>query len=167
MHVQLVYPHVLHEALHTNLVVKVQFSCYYCSTNSCNRTDIALDQQLCSLMLGNRSKRGQVILPQVPCPLYEQTCFRRMLYNRKKNQKTNLSLELHFTEAEIAFGRKLSSISLSEAVLQNQKTGMEEHIKQTQKSKVNSRNQRKLMQQQYQHQTRGNWIIFSSPPSVS
>lgn len=37
----------------------------------------------------------------------------------KKKQNTNLSLELHFTEAEIAFGRKLSSISLSEAVLQN------------------------------------------------
>lgn len=69
-------------------------------------------------MLGNRSKRGQVILPQVPCPLYEQTCFRRMLYNREK-KTYNLSLELHFTEAEIAFGRKLSSISLSEAVLQN------------------------------------------------
>lgn len=56
--VAFVYPHVLHEALHTNLVVRVQFSCYYCSTNSCNCTDTALDQQLCSLMLGNRSKKG-------------------------------------------------------------------------------------------------------------
>lgn len=159
MHVQLVYPHTLHEALSANLVVRVQFPYYCCSINCCNCTDIALDPS-CLI-----TDQKEVILPLVSCPLYKQRCFRGMVCNRKKTK--HLSLELHTTEAAIAFARKLSSISSGEAALQNQKTDMEEHVNQTRKSKANSRNQSKLTQQQCQHQTRGNWILFSSPPSVS